>query len=169
MYYCCAFAFVLPRKYHAITAHIANYISIEFSRTDNFVPLPTLRQLKYVSPNGKIVDSRVTRRALLCFHSQICNNTLSRFVVATYRLTYHERICTLSRSVIGSSLFVIGSKYSEISIVPLDILLFWGDDNRYPCSSRTYQKESCNNYIELQRMLALATVIDHYLLMVSSV
>lgn len=34
-------------------AYIANYISIEFSRTDNFVPLPTLRQLKYVSPNVK--------------------------------------------------------------------------------------------------------------------
>lgn len=51
--YCYAFAFVLPRKYHAIAAYIANYISIEFSRTDNFVPLPTLRQLKYVSPNVK--------------------------------------------------------------------------------------------------------------------
>lgn len=105
--YCCAFAFVLPRKYHAIAAHIANYISIEFSRTDNFVPLPTLRQLKYVSPNGKIVDSRVTRRALLCFHSRICNNMLSGFVVATYRLTYHERICTLSKNVTGSSLMFL--------------------------------------------------------------
>lgn len=35
--------------------------------------------------------------------------------------------------------------------------------------SRTYQKEIMQyNYIELQRMLALATAIAHYLLMDSS-
>lgn len=119
--YCCAFAFVLPRKYHAIAAHIANYISIEFTRTDNFVPLPTLRQLKYVSPNGKTVDSRVTRRILLCFHSRICNNTLSGFVVATYRLTYHEGICTLPRNVIGSSLMVLNL---ETLIILLDTSMY---------------------------------------------
>lgn len=61
--YCCAFAFVLPRKYHAIAAHIANYISIEFSRTDNFVPLPTLRQLKYVKPNVKPLTVELLRCA----------------------------------------------------------------------------------------------------------
>jgi len=98
--YCCAFAFVLPRKYHAIAAHIANYISIEFSRTDNFVPLSTLRQLKYVRPNVKPLTVELLRCAPFCFRTQICNNTLpriARFIVAIYRLMYYGGICTLSR------------------------------------------------------------------------
>lgn len=113
--YCCAFAFVSARKYHAIAAHIANYISIEFPRNGNFVPLPTLRQLKYVRPNVKPLTVELLRHYIpLCFRSQICNNTVvaspGRFIVTTLLTGVSRRNLCFSKSQCNRAL-VNGFKY----------------------------------------------------------
>lgn len=76
--YCCAFAFVLPRKYHAIgrvhrQLHIDRILQNRQFRSATYITATQICQ-----PERKTVDSRVTRRVLLCFRSRICNNTLSR-------------------------------------------------------------------------------------------